>query len=218
MDVSKLFKLYPPREPLDSLEAIVRDWRWRTAPEEHLAAKRDDVVMLAASQKTFRDAVNVACASRRPNGLMHNHQTKVPEWTRDLFADQITGVWRYDWMKFKSGPNRFDRWHDAIEEIRPRGIGPVTTYDVAVRIGAFMEIEPESLYLHAGVRLGWLALEGVPGTCVEVDVHDPRFLRGAKRVRRQWWPKIFRDFKADDFEDFLCTYRAVFPTLPREPA
>lgn len=218
MDVSKLFKTYPPREALMSLEAIVRDWRWRTAPGGHLEAKRDDVVTLTAEQKTFAHAVAKATASRRPNGKMHNHQTKVPAAIRMEFASRIVGVWAYDWQKFKSGPNRFDRWYDAIEEIRPRGIGPVTTYDVAVRIGAWIGIKPESLYLHAGVRAGWLALDGIPGTDQEYAlVHKPRFIRGAKRVRRHWWPAIFRDFEADDFEDFLCTYRGILraPSLRR---
>lgn len=218
MDVSKLFKSYPPVEPLTSLEALVRDWRWRTAPGGHLAAKRDDVVMLAAQQDSFERAVEVAVKSRRPDGRMHNHQTKVREADRGDFGDRIMGVWGRDWHRFKG--SGFDNWYDRLEDIAREipGIGAVTTYDVAVRIGAWMGIEPESLYLHAGVRLGWLALEGVPGTCVEVGVHDPRFLRGAKRVRRQWWPEIFRDFKADDFEDFLCTYRGVFPTLAKRPA
>jgi len=221
MDVSKLFKAYPPREELTSLDAIIRDWRWRTEPGGPLAAKRDDVVTFAASRKTFAEATVIACASKRPDGRMHNHQTKVPKVIKEAFAEAIlaeflNGYGHLDTTSYWHLKD-FDRLHDRLETIRPRGIGPVTTYDVAVRIGAWAKVEPESLYLHAGVRAGWLALDGVPGADRDgMGVHRPRFIRGSKRITRWSWPEVFLPFKADDFEDFLCTYRRVFPTLRSE--
>lgn len=126
---------------------------------------------------------------------MHNHQSKVKERDRQRLAIRILTRIPPEHRGFTD----FDDLHDTIEELRPDGIGPVTTYDVAVRIAAFLGIEPDSLYLHAGVQEGWTALVG----------RTP----GLKRVPRWAWPEPLRVLPADEVEDFLCTYRSIFASL-----
>lgn len=203
MDITKLFEKAPPREPLLTLATLVRDWNWRTAPGGGLDLRRDAVVAYTGEAKNFRQAVYRAVASRDRNGKMHNHQTKVPELIRQEFGGRIVGVWQYDWPN--RSPRSFDGLYDALVELRPKGIGPVTTYDVAVRLGAWLGLRPGSLYLHAGVRQGWEALWG--------PELRHRHLRGCFRVGRYNWPKELQEMDADDLEDFLCTYRAVFPSI-----
>lgn len=223
MDVQREFKLRPPREMLTSLSALTRDWAWRTAPGGGLDLKRDDVVDYCKAAASWSDAVRRAVASRRPNGKMHNHQSKVKEADRQEFGRRILAATRMrgphiysrstvavptgpdDWRATRLGT--FDELHDLLEAIRPVGIGPVTTYDVAVRAGARATLEPESLYLHAGVRAGWLALapQAAPGY--------RRNWLGVARVPRALWPVEVREWKADEFEDFLCTYRQILPAV-----
>lgn len=224
MDVQREFKLRPPREMLTSLAALTRDWAWRTAPGGGLDLKRDDVVDHCKAAPEWWVAVHRAVLSRRPNGKMHNHQSKVKEADRLAFGRRILAATSWSRPHLMgalvvegttgklAGPTAtrmrsFDDFHDLLESIRPAGIGPVTTYDVAVRAGSWAGLEPESLYLHAGVRQGWVALapQAAPGY--------RRNWLGVARVPRKLWPAEVRTWKADEFEDFLCTYRQILPAV-----
>jgi hypothetical protein len=46
------------------------------------------------------------------------------------------------------------------------GIGPLTVYDTACRIGEYLNLKPEKIYLHAGTR----AAKYAPGHLVSVEV------------------------------------------------
>ena len=204
MDVQREFAARPPREPLTSLAALVRDWKMRTAPGGGLDLKRDDVVEFCRKAPSWGVAVDRAVASRRPNGKMHNHQSKVKEADRREFGERIQREWPKPGNRW---PEEFDAFYDRLWEIRPEGIGPVTTYDVAVRVGAFLELEPQSLYLHAGVRQGWLAL------CPVEPFGFRRRWAGIDRIRTGWWPDEVKPLPADELEDFLCTYRELFRSI-----
>lgn len=193
MDITREFAARPPREELSDLGALVRDWIWRT---EEKTLTRDPVMDWCAEAPDFWTAVWRACRSRGANGKMHNHQSKVREANRQALAVRIlTRIERRH-----RGFTDFDDLHDTIEELAPPGIGPVTVYDVAVRIGAFLRVEPTSLYLHAGVRIGWEALMGKP-------------YRGVKRIPARYLPPEFEPLPADEVEDFLCTYRGILPGI-----
>lgn len=204
MDVQREFARRPPTEELTSLAAIVRDWQMRTAPGGGLDVKRDDVVEFCREAGNWDTAVQRAVRSRRPNGKMHNHQSKVKEDDRQTFGARIRRTWPKPGNRW---PETFDAFHDSLEEIRPHGIGPVTTYDVAVRVGAFLELEPESLYLHAGVRQGWLAL------CPVEPFGFAKRWAGIHRIGPDLWPTEVAGWKADELEDFLCTYRELFRSI-----
>lgn len=189
MDIQREFDARPPREPLTSLSALVRDWQWRTAEQ---TLTRDPVMDWCAEATSFPMAVWRACRSRGKNGKMHNHQSKVREVNRQALAIRIlTRI-----PAAHRGFTDFDDLHDEIEELAPPGIGPVTIYDVSVRISAYLGIEPATLYLHAGVRQGWEALTSQKSN-------------GLKRIKHQYLPKQLRVLPADEVEDFLCTYRSV---------
>lgn len=224
MDVQKEFKVRPPREALTTFAALVRDWKMRTAPGGGLDLKRDDVVDFCKAAPDWRTAVKRAVASRRPNGKMHNHQSKVKEADRQRFGTRILEGTRWSRPHLLQTRQRgasgllhvairatrmgsFDELHDYLEDIRPAGIGPVTTYDVAVRAGAWAGLEPESLYLHAGVLKGWQAL------CPQPPHGFKKAWAGVPRVTPAYWPTEVRDWKADEFEDFLCTYREILHSL-----
>ena len=193
MDIQREFAARPPREELTSLAALVRDWTWRT---EEQTLTRDPVMDWCREARSWREAVWRACRSRGSNGKMHNHQSKVREVNRQRLAIRIQTQLSPQW-------DDFDKLHDAIDALKPSGIGPVTVYDVAVRIGAYLFIEPQSLYLHAGVREGWNALVG----------GQTRGNVSWQRVGRDMWPQELQQLPADEVEDFLCTYRSIFATL-----
>ncbi len=204
VDAAKAFAKDPPREPLTSLDAIVRDFQWRYVETK----KTDQVIAYCAAAEVFELAVQRAVESRDAMGKHHNHQSKVDITARRLFGRRII-------RKAHRGAlpiDDFDDLHDCLDNLKPYGIGPVTVYDVAVRIGAFLGIEPQSVYMHAGVRQGFKAMvmaldrRGHP----KVDWYK-RHLRD-DRIKVNNFPKPLDSMRADDVEDILCTYRGVFET------
>jgi hypothetical protein len=73
------------------------------------------------------------------------------------------------------------------------GIGELTVYDTAVRIGARFQLEPDRVYLHAGTRDGAKAL---------LDVDGPR-----EAIERDELPAQLRVLSPREIEDLLCIYK-----------
>lgn len=193
MDVKRLFKDDPPKKPITSLKAMVEDWSYRFGKDGAQSHRRDAVVEYCCSAPSFSIAVWRACDSLDREGKMHNHQTRVRATARFKFAEDI--ISNPGLLRRRSRLKEFDELYDELKSIQPWGIGDVTLYDVAVRIGAFMGLEPRSLYLHAGVREAWDRLNG----------------RKSKefRIAHSDLPEALRSLPADEVEDCLCTYREL---------
>jgi hypothetical protein len=185
-----LFAKNPPRRPLTSLEALVDDWVYRFSHGGVEAHRRDMVVEYCAKAPDLLEAIRRACDSKNEEGKQHNHQSRVPHAVRAAFAARIEP---HQAERIQT----FDALYDYLDYVKPSGIGPVTLYDVATRIAAFLELPVESLYLHAGVRVGWAALHGK---------RSPNVLR----IPREQIPKELLRLPTDEVEDFLCCYREFF--------
>lgn len=205
VSAAKAFEKEPPLQPLDNLAAIVEDFKWRYQDRN----KTDQVVRYCADADNFPEAVVRACEARDEYGKHHNHQSKVDIHARRRFGRKIIKKTARGAIDTSS----FEAFHDSIDEIKPYGIGPVTVYDVAVRVGAFLGIEPKSVYMHAGVRQGLRALVEAlvrmkrPNGWILTRTPDP-WRRHA--VPLSWFPKPLKKLPADEVEDILCTYREVF--------
>ena len=190
MRPDRLFGGLPPKRELNTLEAIVEDWKMRFI-EGDAKKYRDTVVDYCKKSESFTQAIERACRCRNELGKKHNHQSKV--------QDKILMAWAARLIE-KLPPmfKDFDDLYDTLYALRIKGIGPVTHYDVATRIGAYLNLEPEQLYLHAGVLDGWKLL------------HDTRIYNMRSwpfRIERYHWPKALRALPADQVEDLLCAYR-----------
>lgn len=217
MDVKKReFIKSPPREPLTTLAAVVRDFQWRFPRE-----RRDMVWEYCKDASSLREAIQRACDSRAADGKMHNHQSRVTAYARKQLEKNLVDGGIQWMMMLKQGQvntdDYFDAIHDLVEESKPlSGIGPVTVYDVATRIGAYLDIHPTSLYLHAGVRQGLYALfeatdQWWGGGRSWAQVHR------VPRANLVGWYPALDALPTDEIEDFLCTYRDVFADLVNDP-
>jgi hypothetical protein len=74
----------------------------------------------------------------------------------------------------------------------------LTVYDTTYRIGAYLKLQPDRVYLHAGTRKGAGAL-GV---------------RRVPYVFRRHLPRAFRRLKPYEIEDCLCIYKDALKKLP----
>lgn len=75
------------------------------------------------------------------------------------------------------------------------GIGALTVYDTALRIGFWMRLEPEYIYLHAGTREGARNL-GLPVNSAYLEMHQI--------------PKALRNLTPDQIESIFCIYKNSF--------
>jgi hypothetical protein len=137
---------------------------------------------------SLRDAIMHASRCHRlPSGKRHSHQYRIPRSVLLAVEQKLQSLRRR-----LSQAESFEALHAEIEhEIGGlRGIGPLTVYDIAHRIGSFLRLKPAYVYLHSGAGIGARML-GFTGTTL-----DPRSL-----------PSAFSRLTPDEIEDCLCIYK-----------
>ncbi len=127
-----------------------------------------------------------AWRSRFPDGKMHPHQYRVsPRLEAGL------KIARSDCRKpedFKT----FEELHDWINSIthRVKGLGSMTAYDVTQRLGMWLNLEPDVVYLHAGAAEGAAKLQ-IYGDVAPLSAFPPKIQK----------------LGASHAENFLCIYK-----------
>jgi hypothetical protein len=94
----------------------------------------------------------------------------------------------------------FEKPHRIIEDTigALRGVGPLMVYDTALRIGAKLGLEPNVVFLHAGVQDGARNL-GLDATAAWLEMAAV--------------PKELRHLRPLEAEDVLCIYKDEFRRL-----
>ena len=145
-------------------------------------------MMEFANEPSPSAAIRRAALCETKGGKRHDHQRRIPRWLLEHVEAKLQAIRR----KLSSAAD-FDALHRLVEEEIGglKGIGALTVYDIAHRIGAYFGKAPERVYLHAGVRVGARAL-GIGG-----DSFDPKIL-----------PKPFARLAPSEIEDCLCIYKS----------
>lgn len=181
-------------ERCETLAELVDDFKARLGPEGPL---ENGYMEWMRESRSLTVAIDRAVMSVKPNGKMHNHQSRVPRSTKLEYAMRLKDVTRH--LRACKSFDALLTW--CADEAIP-GIGPVTQYDVAQRIGEYLGLLPEYVYLHAGVRLG--------ATALGLNV------KGKELLLPRELPSALRRLTANETEDFLCTYRSMFPKMRKE--
>lgn len=165
---------------IGSYDEIVEDYIKTYRPIDQ--AERENWVDHAC----LSDAIEIAALSTLKNGNRHPHQYRIPGEALQHAAAALVGI------EF-SDVHNFDDLHQIVDEsIRSiKGIGELTVYDIAHRIGMSLDIAPEYVYLHRGTREGAHAL-GLTGDKLQVDQ----------------LPCALRTLTAAEIENSLCIYKA----------
>jgi hypothetical protein len=167
-----------------SLSTLVAIYRRKHGPR--IAAYLDYFTKL----KSLDDAIRFACHGKEGN--IHGHQflvgkVKLEQARKALqrHANEITAC------------KSFDELLTLVED-RTSGIdrfGVLAVYDTSLRLGAYLGIWPEVVYLHAGTKKGCKALGvGTKGGTVEMEL----------------LPKPVRALEPYQAEDFLCIFKDRF--------
>jgi hypothetical protein len=150
----------------------------------------------AAELQDYRDlssleeAISLAALGIDPSGRKHPHQRRIEpaalKESKRLLLDAAPAL--------KDANSFHQLWQLIGGIIEPiRRIGPLAVFDTSLRIGAYLHLEPEKVYLHAGTRKGAKAL-GLKTT--------------DKWLKMQDLPDDLKVLSAREAEDFLCIYKA----------
>ena len=153
----------------------------------------DRVVKYVLKQKNIEEAINTAVISRAENGKKHSHQRRLPNNCLEDYAQKLLEI-----KKQISQTKSFDSLYMLLEQNRIHGVGELLIYDVSVRIGEYLKIYPETIYVHAGTRIGLQNLQ-------KEKIHE-------KQIKKETLPEPFRssDLTPGQLEDFFCIYKDIF--------
>jgi len=164
-----------------SLQFLVHDYLHKWGNSYHLEDQ-----WWGDKELTWEAAITRAWKSRLKNGVMHGHQRRVAKKLSQgleiALADSLNP------KDFKDFESLYD-WVKSVVD-RVKGLGLTTAYDVARRLGAWLELEPSLVYLHAGTAIGARKF-GIDGEVAALSA----------------FPNEIQVLGATHLENFLCIYK-----------
>lgn len=146
---------------------------------------------------SLASAISSAALCRRPDGRRNSHQRRIrhialQEGERRLLAAE----------EALANSGDFESLYGVIacEVGLVWGIGPLTTYDIAAGIGAYLGWEPQRVYLHAGAEVGAGA----------IGIRRGR----ARSVALGAFPPELQRLGAYHLENLLCIFKAELAGAP----
>lgn len=163
------------------IEDIISEYRKR---------EPDSWIEFTKKQSSIEEAILVASKSMNASGLKNKHQHRIPNETLSDFGVMLCTI-----SQIVHQVNSFDELNNLIKTNRIKGIGDLACYDIANRIGTFLNKEPTYVYIHAGTRTG-----------------AENLLK--RKVRESILPitefPYFNGFSASQIENILCIYKKDF--------
>jgi hypothetical protein len=142
------------------------------------------------SQDSLENAIYYAATATDDKGKRHGHQRRLKRVDLIKYADNL-----FERIEDIKKVKTFDRLYEVASECANKGIGSLAIYDTAHRIGRYLRIMPDKIYLHAGTRAGAKKLLGQ--------------LKGKTFLTKNDLPAEFQigDIDAEEIEDILCIYK-----------
>lgn len=175
---------------IKTLEQVVADFRTRYGEAHH-----DVVVDFVAKSGDLDTAIDRAVAGKREDGKAFGMESCISKRAKAEFAANLKKI-----KTNLTNATDFDALYGDVYACAVRGIGHVVTYNVTMRLGAWLGpsvfVPKDYLYLHAGPLAGWKRLTGETGIPF--------------RVPWESVPAALRVLSPRQVEDLLCEYRDLF--------
>ena len=142
------------------------------------------------NQGNLASAISVATLSKNHLSKKHDHQRRLKNENLESFKAKLLTR-----QKEIHNVADFDSLLSIIEYCKIKGVGEVACYDIANRIGNYLDKQPEFVYLHAGTRKG---LENLLGSKVK-----------CRYIKKSDLPEPFKSstLTCHEIEDILCIYK-----------
>lgn len=174
-------------DDIRTLERIVADYI------EHKRPRLTRLLRFYAGQRSLADAIEKAAYAKTPDGRKHSHQWRLPRRASEKAHAALEKASLGRCRPFADLHAAVGRAIGGIDKI-----GILMIYDTALRLGAFLGLEPDVVHLHAGVREGAAALG--------ID-------RSRETVRPDELHAPFRALRPHEIEDCLCIFKAQLKEL-----
>lgn len=142
--------------------------------------------------------------------IKHNHQKiYVKNGVQMGVSDEVLHKVRNNLLKETNklqSAHSFDELFKIVSMAKERGFGHLAIYDTTVRIGAYLGIEPNKVFLHAGAQTGMRILE--EKGYVKPGLSEYLF------VEVEYLPLELKEFKPIVTEHFLCSQKDKLKLLP----
>ncbi len=173
-----------------NLNLIIHYKKWRKE-------NPDTWILHAIAQRDMKAAISVSVFSINNTGKRNPHQRRLKKQTLEELETNL--LLRIDDI---SSTKKFSQLLQIIEECKVKGIGALTCYDVANRIGNRLKLQPEVVYLHAGTKKG---IENLLGNKIK-----------QRSIKKNELPEPFKSYglSCHEIEDILCIYKDKFKTSP----
>jgi hypothetical protein len=157
-------------------------------------AQNPDVWLIdCANASTLENAIELGATAKNSVGRKHSHQFRIPNIILDKFALAILAK-----THIIATSADFHELISTIESCKIKGVSDLTVYDTAQRIGEYMNLYPNKIYLHRGTRNGAEILLGK--------------IKG-KYLTINQLPQPFQShLSAAEIEDILCIYKERLAT------
>ena len=141
--------------------------------------------------KTIDDAIRFAATARDTRGNKHSHQRRINPKYLSMFCDRI--LLKKDEIK---DIRNFYELFKTIQACKVKYIGELCIYDTSHRIGAFLGVLPDAIYLHNGTKIGANKILGkIKGFQIFKDMLPTPFNRDG--------------LSNAEIEDILCIYKEI---------
>jgi hypothetical protein len=163
--------------------------------QENKDAKFETFTKLLAYYRgleSLAEVIRRAANAENSKKTLHSHQYRIrKEAMGEALEILKNGVKsKKSFRSFKSFEELHVWFAQQCGEIH--GLGPLYVYDTCLRLGAYLKLEPEMVYLQAGALMGARVL--LPGT-------------RAGAVSKDVFPKVMQVLEPCQIEDFLCVYK-----------
>lgn len=166
-----------------NLASLVRTYR------QNHARRLSAYLNYFAKLGSLNDTIRFACLGR--NGEIHSHQRRVGRVVLERARKKI-GESREQVLEVENFAELIDLVGEQTRDVDR--FGKLAVYDTSLRLGAFLGIWPELVYLHAGAKKG----------CRKLGIV------GKRTARMDELPKELRSLKPHQAEDFLCIFKNAF--------
>lgn len=151
--------------------------------------KVNEEYLYFSEQASLENAIMQATLAIDRDGKRYSHQRRLSRAVIDEAHRTIMN---------KAGSvvecKSFATLHKLIDRLVSNidGIGPLYVYDTSVRIGAYLDLYPSKVYLHAGTKKGAKAL-GLDCRSEYLNLDE--------------LPSALQELAAHEIEDFLCIFK-----------
>jgi hypothetical protein len=125
------------------LDRIIKQYKANSRKRE------DKHIEFCVGQNSLTDAINVAAKAVDENNKIHFHQRRVGRTELDSFAESLATLE----SELKNAVS-FDDIFDIVKKAKTEGINELAQFDTALRIGNFLKILPQKVYLTSSTRTG----------------------------------------------------------------